>query len=350
MLSSPCPSAVRRFLVPEEGHRSPLFGVVEAADTVEATVLFHGPLTEAQLDEAESAVVAWFAGAEWGDRLPILVDETLTASCLHVAVTGVKTAQYALGLLLETLIGMGVPVARTVFARHRADGDRDALVRGLDPSARPQVEYDEPGEWWRACFDPMAAPPLSEDRADLARDANALLEIGPTTYAERRGLPLHVRGMRICHGLGEATFDPASSLGEAERRRGQDLARALRAAIDDRFCAGERGMLAPASLDPLLAPDAPDAALDPLLASGAAALDRIRSGDRVGYSCAFQSGDLREFLHDHLFRYREYELMLAIRDTVRALDLEPVVCWRRFSGRYVLQLWERGASLVHQAA
>ena len=75
---------------------------------------------------------------------------------------------------------MGVPVARAVFARHRADGDRDALVRGMEPGARAQVEYDDPGAWWRACFDPSAGPPLSEDRAELARATHqrALLEVG----------------------------------------------------------------------------------------------------------------------------------------------------------------------------
>ena len=156
--------------------------------------LFRGTLSEEQLDEAERALLGWFAGAEWGGRLPILVAETLTTSCLHVAVTGVRTAEHALGLLLDALAGTGVPMARAVFARLRADGDRDALVRGMDPGARPQVEYDDPREWWRACFDPNAAPPLSEDRAELARDDNALLESGRTTFAERRGLPLHVRG------------------------------------------------------------------------------------------------------------------------------------------------------------
>ena len=323
----------RRILVPEEGPRSPLFQAIDAADVVEATILFRGSLDEAQLDEAERAVLAWFAGADWGGRLPVLVDETLTASCLYVAVTGVKTAQHALGLLLETLVGMGVPVARAVLVRLRADGDRDALVRGMDPSARPQVEYDDPGEWWRACFDPNAPPPLSEDRSELARDTNSLLEIGTSTYAERRGLPLHVSGIRICYGLGEATFDEQS---EAGRERGRDVARVLHGALEERFCGGESGAARPAFYNHLLQADAP--------------LDRIRAGSRVGYSCALQAPDLREFLHSHLFRYREYELMLAVRDTARALDLEPVVCWRRFSGRYVLQLWERGASLVHQAA
>jgi hypothetical protein len=42
--------------------------------------------------------------------------------------------------------------------------------------------------------------------------------------------------------------------------------------------------------------------------------------------------------------------MLALRDAARAVDLMPVVCWRRFTGRYVVQLWERGDSRVHVAA
>jgi hypothetical protein len=326
----PSSSPPRQILVPEEGPHSPLFNEVDAEDTVEATLLFRGTLTDAQLDEAERSVLAWFAGAEWGGRLPILVDETLTASCLHLAVTGVKTARHALGLLLETLVGMGVPVARAVFVRTRADGDRDALVRGMDPSARAQVEYDDPDEWWRACFDPQASPPLSEDRAELARDNDALLEVGRTTYAEHRGLPLHLAEIRICYGLADALF------ADAESGRGGDVARVLHAAVEERFCAGDTGAGRPSSYNHLLQTDAP--------------LDRVRVGGRRGYTCAFRAADLREFLHGPLFRYREYELMLAVRDTVRALDLEPVVCWGRFNGRYILQLWERGVSLVHQAA
>ncbi|MGO8997725.1 MAG: hypothetical protein ACLQVI_30780 [Polyangiaceae bacterium] len=329
-MSSPSlPRTPRRLLVPEEGPKSPLFSLVEAADTVEATVLFRGTLSEEQLDEAERALLGWFAGAEWGGRLPILVAETLTTSCLHVAVTGVRTAEHALGLLLDALAGTGVPMARAVFARLRADGDRDALVRGMDPGARAQVEYDDPGEWWRACFDPNAAPPLSEDRAELARDDNALLETGRTTFAERRGLPLHVREMRICYGLGEGAFE------ETPSERASEIARALRVAIKERFGPGESGA-APSAYNRRHETDAP--------------LDAMRAGGKVGYSCAFHATDLREFLHDHLFRYREYELMLAVRDVIRALSLEPVVCWRRFQGRYVIQLWERGASQVHQAA
>jgi hypothetical protein len=248
-----------------------------------------------------------------------------------VAVTGVRTAERALALLLDALARTGVPVARVVLTRLRADGDRDALVRGIEPGARPQVEYDDPRTWWEACFDPGAPPPLSEDSAELARDDNALLESGRTTYAERRGLPLHVADMRICYGLAEGTF------GDVPSTRGNDVARALRTAIEERFGEGDGAA-------------GPPAFYDRQCRTGAS-LDAVSVAGRAGYSCAFQCADLREFLHDHLFRYREYELMLAVRDAVRALDLESVVCWRRFSGRYVLQLWERStASRAHRAA
>jgi hypothetical protein len=284
--------------------------------------LFKGALADSALDDAERALLQWFARAEWGGQEPTLVEEILTAECLHVAVTGVRSAQGALGLLLSSLTALDVPVSRAVFARLRADGDRDATVRGMDPGARPQVEYDDSADWWRACFDPAAAPPLSEDRVELTHDDNALLEVGDTTYAERRGLPLHVPDVRICYGLADVLFEDEDS-----ESRARDAARVLQVAVEQRFRAGEDASRRPAHYNRGLETDA--------------ALDRIRAGERTGYSCAFSASDLREFLHDHLFRYREYELMLALRDTVRALDLEPVVCWRRFKGRYIVQLWDR---------
>ncbi|HEY2510212.1 MAG TPA: hypothetical protein VGI39_05130 [Polyangiaceae bacterium] len=320
----------RPILVPEEGPANPLFAALGSGDIVEVTILFHRPLGDAALDVAEQAVLEWFERADWGGPAPTLVKETLTAECLHVAVTGVRTARLALEQLLGGLSLAGVPVGRAVFACLRADGDRDSVVRGMDPEARPQMEYDDPRDWWRACFDPSAPPPISEDRVELAHDDDALLEVGDTTYAERRGLPLHVPDVRICYGLGEASFDD-----DQGSLRGREVADVFRTALAARFGV-EAGARRPQHYDRRLQRDAP--------------LDRVRAGDRTGYSCAFHAGDLREFLHDHLFRYREYELMLALRDTVRALDLEPVICWRRSGGRYVVQIWERSASLIDAAA
>jgi hypothetical protein len=313
-------------LVPEDGADNLVFRDVEPGDSIHATFLFTPPLADADLDVAERVVLGWFAGAEWGGALPELVDEALTPTALHIAVTGVRSARSALGSLVEAFARARLPMVRVVLARLRADGDRSALMRAMDPASVPQVQYADPGAWWRACFDPHAAPPLSEDLALLASDDNALIEIARTTFAERRGMPLHVAGVRICWGLGELGFAEPSD-------RADEVARALVSALRGRF--GDEGRPAPIPNDRQARADV---------------VDRIVAGDRVGYSCAFHAADLREFLHGHAFRYREHELMLSARDTVSALGLEPVVCWRRFTDRYVLQLWEKTAAPAYAAA
>jgi len=310
--------------VPEDGPENPVFMDVDAGDIIQATLLFSQPLAEDDLDVVEPVVLAWFADADWGGTRAELVDETLTATALHVAVTGVRSARAALGSLLDSLHRACVPVARAVLARVRADGDRDALVRAMDAEARAQVRYDDSGEWWKACFDTSAPPPISEDKGALASDADALIEIAQTTFAERRFLPLHVPAFRICWGLGELGFAD-------EDARTHDVARVFRAALRARF-----------------APSEPIPYDRHQRATGA--VDRIVSRGRTGYSCALQAGELREFLYGSWFRYREYELMLAARDAAVLLELEPVVCWRRFAGRYVVQLWEPDRSRVTVAA
>jgi hypothetical protein len=333
MVCKPSPGPSRPLFVPEDGANNPVFARVDPHDTVHATLLFAAPLVDEELDAAEAAVLEWFASAEWGGALPELTHETLTPSCLHVAVTNVVAAREALTALLAALAEARVPLRRAIFARVRADGDSDALVRDLDPEARAQVRYEDAGDWWRACLDARLSPPLSEDREELTSDDNAILEVAQTTFVERRAMPLHLPAFRICYGLADAEFEDDSIDGAA---RARDVARVLHSALDARFRAHDESVARPVSYNRLRHNDA--------------ALDRIRVGDRVGYSCAFHTSHLREFLHDHLFRYREHELMLATRDAARTLDLAPVVCWRRFAGRYVLQLWERGTSRVHAAA
>jgi hypothetical protein len=269
------------------------------------------------------------------------VEQALTATCAHVAVTGITRAAEPLARFVEVFAASGVPVRRALFARMPQSCDRQSLVRQMDPGARPEVHYADTGDWWRACFDEGAAPPLSEDRAELAFDENALVETPDTTLAERRGMPLHVPGLRICYGLADWTFEDdraraAPPAHDPAAARARDVSRVLGAALDVRFRAGDPSQERPRLYNRLKHADG--------------ALDRIRAVDRVGYSCAFHCDSLRERLQDPFFRYREHELMLALRDAARAVDLMPVVCWRRFTGRYVVQLWERGDSRVHVAA
>ena len=71
-------------------------------------------------------------------------------------------------------------------------------------------------------------------------------------------------------------------------------------------------------------------------------VDRIEREGRQGYGFAIQMNDDAMFrTYPGAVRFREYEMVLAMCDAVKALDLEPVVEWSRFDP-YVVNLWERG--------
>jgi hypothetical protein len=327
-------------MVPEEGPYNPIFERLDLSDTLHVTMLFAAPLGDAMLDRVEAIAFDWFAKTSWAapgeePATPQLEDERLTPTCLHLAITNVTTAKSPVADLIAALEMAKVGLHQVILGRRGPNKMRSTLLSLMDPTATRQTRYDDPRSWWSACFDLSCPPPLSEDLGELFIDENTLLEGKKTTFAEYRGLPLHVAGVRICYGMVDFEFAPDES-----DRRTLDVTRVFRTALDSRFNGFWRepfeGTMRPAPYN--------------LKQQRDGALDRIRRDGRVGYSCVFTTRDLREFLHGNVFRYREYELMLALRDTVRALDLEPVVCWRRFTRRYVVQMWERKARAVHCAA
>src|SRR5262249_5155893 len=81
-------------MVHEDGPYNPLFEHVDRADTLHVTILFSTPLDEARLDRVEAIAADWFARASWtvSDEEKAeaqLEDETLTPTCLHLAITNV---------------------------------------------------------------------------------------------------------------------------------------------------------------------------------------------------------------------------------------------------------------------
>ena len=327
-------------MVPEDGPHNPIFERVDTTDTVHVTMTFATPLGEAMLDRVSGLISDWFSRTSWkapGEMhgIPEIEDERLTPNCLHLAITNVSTARQPVASLIVALASARVGLHQVILGRLGPNKVRSTLLSLMDPEASRQAKYDDVGSWWSACFDPESAPPLSEDQGELFIDENALIEGKKTTFAEYRGLPLHVPGMRVCYGMVDFEFAPREN-----DRRTLDVTHAFRSSLDARFrgCWREPfdGTMRPAPYN--------------LKEERDGVLDRIKKDGRIGYSGLFTTRDLRAFMHGNIFRYREYELMLALRDTVRALGLEPVVCWRRFTRKYVVQMWERGPDEIHFAA
>src|SRR5262249_47982253 len=131
---------------------------------------------------------------------------------------------------LEALAKAGLGPHQMILGRHGPNKVRSTLLSLMDPHGTREARYEDPRAWWRACFDRKSAPPLSEDSGELFTDDNALIEGKRTTFAEYRGLPLHMPGSRICYGMVNFEFDP----GESDRRT-LDVSRVFRAALDSRF-------------------------------------------------------------------------------------------------------------------
>jgi hypothetical protein len=90
----------------------------------------------------------------------------------------------------------------------------------------------------------------------------------------------------------------------------------------------------------------------PMVRDGGDGLERIEYEGRTGYAFAIQCGVLLHWFSSPRLRFREPELMEAIRAVILELDLEPVILWQRFQqqlpmlpmGRptvLVVNLWDK---------
>lgn len=68
--------------------------------------------------------------------------------------------------------------------------------------------------------------------------------------------------------------------------------------------------------------------------------DCIERDGRKGYSFAIKRDLFLSMIGASQFRYKEHELMMAIRETIQAHDLAPVIHWERDSV-YIINLWEK---------
>ena len=180
---------------------------------------------------------------------------------------------------------------------------------GLDPRAPsfdPEPEDDD--ALWSAAFGSTHPPTLPE-------------EIDPCDYydpdemSEIR-LPIWDSSVKIVYGI-------VNDVEDLEwEPRATEVARVVLAALKDRF-----GGRAPQLWNKSSEADGP--------------VDRIERDGRKGYGFAVQMNDDAMFrTYPGAVRFREYELVLALCDAVRALDLEPVVQWTRYDP-YIVNLWER---------
>jgi hypothetical protein len=258
---------------------------------------FVDDLDEEQSNRVGAAIDGVLDNADLGD---LELGLQRNDACLHVAFQkprGKKVPPGDIRPLVRDLLAAvqraEVPLAEVSLCRMQAAA-RDSHFDHAVDDPRDEEEASEPEG---GLF--MAFPTVDDQRVP-----------------ERRNMRLWLSGLRIVYGL------PEVELGEPGPRD-REVAAALAAGLEHAF----RGLP-----PPFRDRDGADGRVNAL----------IGPGGRGGFGVVVEGMNERMLVHyPSSSRFREYELMQAVRDATAAAGLAPEVHWYREGGTYLLNLWER---------
>ena len=255
---------------------------------------------------------AWKAGLTKSAPNATVVHE-FKENCLNVALGGMPQPASAVDTLIQAYSAAEIPLQEVLLIPRTVDQDGRRGEALADPRM-PAIE-DPPDEaaFWRAVFDTTRPTPPSEDPDGML--SMAAFSKGTKAF-ELRAMPLYLTDVRIAYGT------PRIDVLDADPRSTQ-VGQVLREKLTQRFVG-----------------QVPEFVNNK---GEAHQVIRVGHDKRIGYSFAIRrSAEAMAPLvarYPSSFRFREYELMLALRDTVQSLDLEPVILWLR-GDSYIFNLWE----------
>lgn len=336
--------------MPPEGLQHAAFAGLGAGSELRVTVCFAPNLDPDRLERVSNVFSCWqqVLDAEVGDR-------ALVSTWLAVYAASARIARHpdpvrAASLLLETFATMALPIREVTVAPFRPDPEEPPqwqLMYPMVPAVphpddpRGPVSFPDFDRYWDAVWDLDGVPPRSESPLHLRAgrwDARSR-----TVRLDERLLTLHVPGVRIAYGVLQG------GLTDGPTERSEAVAAALEDALRTRFDR-ERIWVFPG--DTGWAPPVP------MARDGSVGVEPLEHRGRKGYSFAVDCAPLLQDVGPDVFRYREPELMEAMAEVIRRLDLAPVVLWQRFGDpldvaamagsphpfsptSYLLELWER---------
>jgi tetratricopeptide (TPR) repeat protein len=311
------PAPTELLLIPEEGPEHPLFGELAPGEALSIMLTFARSLRPPEVEKLQSTMEAVDAAAAWasGGATPRISVQGAEGS-LHLVVAGVNEPQKKASAVLRVFKESGLPVREVMLARFTLPEDETSDWHALDDPRMPPCEYyDDNDARWEALFDPRKTAPASEPEGGLF----IMMPNGQGGYVrERRNAQLFVPGVRISYFTPEVDY-PEVDAGEPRRAEVQrDVLRSLEHAF--------RGARPPIRDRE----------------GQANTVDVIERTGRRGYAFALEGQTEEMIVHyPGSFRYREYELMIGLRDAIRTLRLAPVINWYREGGLYILNVWER---------
>lgn len=305
-------------IIPNDALESEFFESVPEDESLEAFVTFDPPLTRS------NALSRAFGGRDDHKTVALAVDEWASRAAPETAIVkeadsatfrigavGLADPRAAMRSLVEVVGKTGFGIRDVVFLRRTIDEDGSPGSTVDDPRMLATEDVGSEDEYWDASFDLSRAPPPVEDPAGMF----SILQMKDNSMVMELRVSLHIPDVRVSYGLVDVDDRKSDARADELSKR---IGEALRASFGSK------------------APDFYDRE------AKKGGIDCIARGDRKGWAFAFQRDDLLASMVGR-FRYREYELLMAMREVVLGEKLAPVVHWLRDSV-YIVNLWQSNAN------
>lgn len=321
-------------VLPAGGLEHPVFDTADIESHLIAVIGLSKNLTDQEQEYLRKVIEAWERGTNPRGKL-YTEDKWVSPFNIYMRIQNLEDPRLEMSLLIDELDKAGFPINEILYARWGQPPHEKVMQPNADPRMPKNMEayFENFDEYWEAVWNPDGPTPAPENYFYLK---GALQDKHGKLTLEERHTPLWLADVKICmgamSGAGEDYLEP--------NERSQQVADSVIAAVEARFATT------------WVKPGLERRPILPTTRAGDVGVERIEYRGRTGYSFAFECGYLLQWFSSPRCRWREPEVMEALREVIRELDLEPVILWQRFQeqipmlpmGRptvMVVNLWDR---------
>jgi hypothetical protein len=322
-------------VLPPGGLEHPVFQTADANAHLIGVLGFASNLSDQKQEFLRKLIEAWERGTNTHGAKLYTEDKWVSPFNVYVRIQNLDDPRRELSLLVEEMTGAGFPINEALYARWGHPPTEKVMQPNADPRMPKNMEayFADFEEYWDAVWNPDGPIPAPENYHYLK---GALQDQNGKLTLEERHTPMWLDDVKICMGAMSGAGEDYLPANEAAIRVGDAVA----AAVEKRFA------------NTWVKPGMDRRPILPTTRQGDVGVERIEYQGRTGYSFAFECGYLLHWFSSPRCRWREPEMMDAMRAVIQELDLEPVILWQRFQeqipmmpmGRptvMVVNLWDK---------
>jgi hypothetical protein len=301
-------------IIPEDGMENPLFKEISTDNVISIFFTYKEDFTDPLFEKIKEVVDEWFERTDW-KALGAVEDELIMHPAtfyrgFEIHIRGIHSPEETLIDLIKSVKNVSEDLIQILVILREWDDENEVPGISINSDQLPEFSYPEnQEEFWENSFDESKPPPYPEDIEGMY--SYMVTEEGGYV-SELRGSIIHFPNLRIGYGLVDIDYlDYDETSGKASEVLQEKLAKYFYDEVPAVF-----------NREPEM--DGP--------------LDRIEYNGRKGLAFAIKRDDVVEY-YGYGYRYKEYEIFLALRELIEEMGLSSVIHWDR-GDVYIFNLWE----------